>query len=288
METKQELLMRLQKIISERLGVDEGKINENSTWADLGADSLDRLEMSLAIEGALKVDIPHAVGERLNTVGDTVDHLLTVAPRDISGIRVEVVNTKQQWAEMSSIRTQVFRTEFGFRFSPLHGPGEMGVWHFLARDDRGAVGTLSVVDTTGDHRAHRRYRLRFGKNEHVARYAQLALLRPYRKRGIFEMLIETAQRKVIRPHGFAVGWLLYPAVHAHTCMLTQCFGFTAEAPVLITEFGKCHVLVRRESGLPQIDEAKDSFSLVENRGLPEATRFAATAQEHMPAARTYC
>jgi len=75
MEPKQELLLRLKKIISEHLAVEQEEITEESTWFQLGADSLDRLEMSLAIEEAFKVDIPHTVGERLNSVGQTVEHL---------------------------------------------------------------------------------------------------------------------------------------------------------------------------------------------------------------------
>src|SRR5260370_42512037 len=100
MDTKQELVKRLQQIISEHLGVEEQEITENSTWTDLGADSLDRLEMSLAIEGALNVDIPHRVGERLNTVGETVDHLLTLMPGsgDLFNLRTEAAHSHQHRA----------------------------------------------------------------------------------------------------------------------------------------------------------------------------------------------
>lgn len=76
MDVKQELLARLQLIITEQLGVQHQLITEESTWTELGADSLDRLWMSLAIEDAFDVNIPHPVGERLNTVGETVDYLL--------------------------------------------------------------------------------------------------------------------------------------------------------------------------------------------------------------------
>jgi acyl carrier protein len=265
MEAKQEILTRLQPIISEQLGVQQEEITEESTWTQLGTDSLDRLAMSLAIEEAFKVGIPHLVGERLNTVGETVDHLLTLmaARSDISNIRIEAATTNRQWAEMLGIRTQVFTIEHGFSFRPLPGPGETGAWHFLARDNLDAIGTLSVVDTTGDRQGHQRYSLSFGENDRVARYAQLAILKPYRKRGIFKMLIETAQSTVIRPNGFAVGWLLYPAAHAGSSMLTQRLGFTAEALLLTTEFGICHALVRRESSLPRFNWTEESFPIVE-------------------------
>jgi acyl carrier protein len=265
MDAKQELLTRLQQISSEQLGVQQDEITEESTWAQLGADSLDRLEMSRAIEDAFKVEIPHQVGERLNTVGETVDHLLTLIAvrRESSNIRIEAATTNQQWAEMLGVRTQVFTIEYRFPFRPLPGPGEPGIWHFLARDNRDAIGTLSVIDTTGDRDVHQRYRLSFPKNDRVARYAQLAILKPYRKRGIFKMLIETAETTVIRPHGFAVGWLLYPAAHARSSMLTQGLGFTAEAPLLTTEFGRCHALIRRESRLPRANWAEESFPIIE-------------------------
>jgi GNAT superfamily N-acetyltransferase len=178
-------------------------------------------------------------------------------------IRIEAATTSQQWAEMSRIRTQVFSVEYGFLFKPLPGPGKTGVWHFLARDNRDAVGALSVVDTTRDRQVHQRYQLSFGQNDRVARYAQLAILRPYRKRGIFERLIETAQSTVIRPNGFTVVWLLYPAARARASMLTERLGFNAEAPLLTTEFGSCHVLIRREPSLPQVNGNEESFPIVE-------------------------
>ncbi len=266
MNAKQELRMRLQQIINEHLGVQEDEIDEKSTWAQLGADSLDRLQISLAIEDAFKVDIPHMVGERLNTVGQTLDHLsdLISARSETAHIRIEAVNTNQQWVEMSGIRAQVFTTECGFPFTPLPGPGTEGTWHFLARDNGDAIGALSVVDTTGDIQLHKRYRLRFEKNDRVARYVQLAILKPYRKRGIFKKLIEAAQSSVIRPNGFGVGWLLYPAEYAHSSMLTRSLGFKPEAPLLTTEFGRCHVLVRRESCIPQVNGTEDSYPAIES------------------------
>src|SRR5262245_30511366 len=78
MNARREILTLLQELISEHLGIRPERITEQSTWMQLGADSLDRLHMSLAIEDAFKVDIPHLVGERLNTVGQTIDHVLAL------------------------------------------------------------------------------------------------------------------------------------------------------------------------------------------------------------------
>src|SRR5712671_2754078 len=102
MNAKQELLMNLRPIISEQLGVPREEIAEASTWIQLGADSLDRMKMSLAVEEAFKVDIPHSVGERLNTVGETADHLLSLIeePRPTSNIQIEAATTRDQWTAM--------------------------------------------------------------------------------------------------------------------------------------------------------------------------------------------
>lgn len=265
MQTKQELLTRLQQIIGDHLGIEQSTVTETCTWKDLGADSLDRLAVSLAMEEAFKVSIPHEVGERLNTVQDTVDHLraLMSMPRLASDILIEPVTTNQQWAEMLGVRTQVFTIECGFSFKPLPGPGEKGIWHFLARDNHDAVGTLSIVDTTRDKQLHQRYKLRFRENDRVARYAQLAILGPYRKSGIFEMLMEAAQRTVIRPNGFATGWLLYPAKQAHSSRLIRRLGFTAESPLLSTEFGVCHALVRREPSIVHFNWDEVTFPVID-------------------------
>ncbi len=161
-------------------------------------------------------------------------------------IRIEAVTSTSQWTVMSAIRTQVFAAEYGLSFTRLPGPGWTGVWHFLARDNDDGIGTLSVVDTTRESSLHQRYRLTYGQSERVARYAQLAILKPYRKRGILQMLVNAAQSAVIRPHGFTIGWLLYPASRAASSVLTQRLGFVAEAPLLATELGNCRALVRRE------------------------------------------
>jgi len=80
MDAKQELLAHLYQVISAHLGVQVESINEKSTWAQLGADSLDRLELSQAIEDKFNVDIPYRVGEHLNTVGETLQFLFTEMP----------------------------------------------------------------------------------------------------------------------------------------------------------------------------------------------------------------
>lgn len=264
-KTREDLLRCLQRIVSEQLGIREDEVTEKSTWCELGADSLERLETSRIIDDVLKVQIPHEVGERLNTVGETVSYLSTLitgATGEVSNLRLEAATTNQQWAEMMAVRTVTFAKEYGLSYKALPGPGETGVWHLLVRDNDHVVGTLSVVETTGDHQVHQRYGLKFLDTDRVARYAQLAILEPYRKRGIFEMLMESAQRTVLRPKRFTAGWLLYPASQGSSGRLKS-LGFTAEASPVTTDFGVCNVLVWRESSFPRINSIGKSLPVVE-------------------------
>src|SRR5437899_10294058 len=157
-------------------------------------------------------------------------------------IRIEAATTIQQWTEASAIRKQVFTEECGYTLVPLPPPGSPRAWHLIARDGCDAIGTLSIVESTGDRRLHERYRLAFEQSQRIARYCQLALLKPYRKRGAFELLLDTAEKSVVLPNRFAVVWLLYPAAYAQSSALVRRLGFNVNAPIFTTELGRCQVL----------------------------------------------
>lgn len=71
-----ESIDRVKKIIVDQLGVDESKITENSSFIDdLGADSLDIVELIMAFEEEFDVEIPDEDAEKIKTVGDTVKYL---------------------------------------------------------------------------------------------------------------------------------------------------------------------------------------------------------------------
>ena len=64
---------RVKKIVVEHLGVDEDKVNEGASFIDdLGADSLDTVELVMAFEEEFKVEIPDDAAESIPTVGDAV------------------------------------------------------------------------------------------------------------------------------------------------------------------------------------------------------------------------
>ena len=64
---------RVKKIIVEQLGVEESEVTpEASITDDLGADSLDQVELVMAFETDFGIDIPDEEAEKIKTVGDAV------------------------------------------------------------------------------------------------------------------------------------------------------------------------------------------------------------------------
>ena len=64
---------RVKKIVVEHLGVDEEKVNEKSSFIDdLGADSLDTVELVMAFEEEFNCEIPDDIAEKIVTVKDAI------------------------------------------------------------------------------------------------------------------------------------------------------------------------------------------------------------------------
>ena len=72
-----EVADKVKKIISEHLGIDDmDKITNDAKFIDdLGADSLDTVELVMAFEEAFDVEIPDEKAEKILTVGDAISHL---------------------------------------------------------------------------------------------------------------------------------------------------------------------------------------------------------------------
>ena len=69
---------RVKKIVAEQLGVNEAEVkNESSFQEDLGADSLDIVELVMALEEAFGTEIPHEEAENITTVQQAIDFLST-------------------------------------------------------------------------------------------------------------------------------------------------------------------------------------------------------------------
>ena len=67
---------KVKKIVVENLGVEESKVTETSSFVeDLGADSLDQVELVMAFEEEFGVEIPDDVAEKITTVQKAVEYI---------------------------------------------------------------------------------------------------------------------------------------------------------------------------------------------------------------------
>jgi acyl carrier protein len=71
-----EVESKVKQIIAEKLGVSEDKVTATASFVDdLGADSLDQVELIMAFEDAFEIEIPDEDAEKLRTVKDALDYL---------------------------------------------------------------------------------------------------------------------------------------------------------------------------------------------------------------------
>jgi len=67
---------RVIDIVAEQLGVEKDKITKESHFVnDLGADSLDTVELVMELEEEFEINIPDEVAEKIQTVGEAIDHI---------------------------------------------------------------------------------------------------------------------------------------------------------------------------------------------------------------------
>jgi acyl carrier protein len=67
---------KVKQIIVEQLGVDESQVDPNASFVDdLGADSLDIVELVMAFEEAFDIDIPDEDAEKITTVKQAIDYI---------------------------------------------------------------------------------------------------------------------------------------------------------------------------------------------------------------------
>ena len=67
---------KIKSIIVEQLGVNESEVTSSAAFIDdLGADSLDIIEMVMAFEEAFGIEIPDEAAEKIQTVQDAVDYI---------------------------------------------------------------------------------------------------------------------------------------------------------------------------------------------------------------------
>ncbi len=73
---KEEILSKIKSVVSEKLNVGEDQITLEATFVeDLGADSLDQVELIMALEDEFELKIPEDEAEKLTTVGSALNYV---------------------------------------------------------------------------------------------------------------------------------------------------------------------------------------------------------------------
>jgi acyl carrier protein len=75
-EGKKAMVEKVKQLIAEQLGVDEAEVTPSASFVDdLGADSLDQVELVMALEEAFDLEISDADAEKIRTVQDAIDYI---------------------------------------------------------------------------------------------------------------------------------------------------------------------------------------------------------------------
>jgi len=76
--TREEILAKVKGVVAEKLNVGEDQVTADAKFVeDLGADSLDQVELIMALEDDFDMKIPEEEAEQLTTVGAAIDYILS-------------------------------------------------------------------------------------------------------------------------------------------------------------------------------------------------------------------
>jgi acyl carrier protein len=76
--TKEEIMAKVKSVVAEKLNVGEDQVTADAKFVeDLGADSLDQVELIMALEDEFELKIPEEEAEQLVMVGSAVDYIVS-------------------------------------------------------------------------------------------------------------------------------------------------------------------------------------------------------------------
>ena len=75
-DKQKEIAEKVKQIISEQLGVEEAEVTSSASFTDdLGADSLDQVELVMALEENFDIEIPDDAAEKIRTVQEAIEYI---------------------------------------------------------------------------------------------------------------------------------------------------------------------------------------------------------------------
>ena len=79
---EQKIFEEIKKVVVEQLGVSESEVTREASFVDdLGADSLDTVELVMALEEAFSIEIPDEDAEKIKSIGDTITYVMAHAKK---------------------------------------------------------------------------------------------------------------------------------------------------------------------------------------------------------------
>ena len=79
---EQKVYEDIKKVVIEQLGVSESEVTREASFVDdLGADSLDTVELVMALEEAFGIEIPDEDAEKIKSIGDTINYVMSHAKK---------------------------------------------------------------------------------------------------------------------------------------------------------------------------------------------------------------
>ena len=161
---------------------------------------------------------------------------------------IEPVKDALAAARATYVREEVFGREWKLQVPPLPASHSAGMLTLIARPESQfePVAVLTVMETTGDQELHRRLGLAFDEGARIARYTQLAVLKPYRGLNLPVQLVLAARRQFVVPRHIDYTWLLFDAERAGSSSFCKLLGFRASLETFDTEYGCSRVLIRKD------------------------------------------